>query len=354
MDVADVLIEAIRAGKMAAIRAALKAKPAAARQPRPMVEAARAAFQGALELLHKGGGDLNASWRNYRPLHALMQEDPHAEAGKPSAERLACLEWLLEHGADPEQLGGWPSARAVIIAGFSGVPEYVDRLRAAGCAIDGFAAAALGDRAAAARALRGRPQLARECDRGGLTALQCAAGSRMPGGKGFEIARLLIEAGADVKAKTKSWSEEVDAVYFAVASNQERTFKLLLEHGADPTEALGGAVRAGRDRMAETALARGGSLDRATANGKPLLNDLIRRGQLKKAMWALAHGASPNVADADGWTALHQAVSRGSKEMVRALLDAGADPAARDRQGRTPADLAGRKKIARAAEMLRS
>jgi hypothetical protein len=68
--------------------------------------AGRLAFQGALELLVKPGADLNAPFRNYRPLHALLQEDPHAAADKPSAERLACLEWMLGHGADPEQLGG--------------------------------------------------------------------------------------------------------------------------------------------------------------------------------------------------------------------------------------------------------
>jgi hypothetical protein len=27
---------------------------------------------------------------------------------EPTAKRLACLEWLLKHGADPEQLGAWP------------------------------------------------------------------------------------------------------------------------------------------------------------------------------------------------------------------------------------------------------
>ena len=73
-------------------------------------------MQPALAWLKKAGADLNASWRNYRALHALLQEEPHAAAGKPAPARLACLEWLFANGADPEQLGAWPSARAIIVA----------------------------------------------------------------------------------------------------------------------------------------------------------------------------------------------------------------------------------------------
>src|SRR2546421_3368741 len=102
------LIEAIRSGDLKAVRAAIAADPKGARGARAVGAAGGRAFQGALELLVKAGADLNAAFRNYRPLHALLQEDPHAAGGKPSAERLACLEWMLAHGADPEQLGAWP------------------------------------------------------------------------------------------------------------------------------------------------------------------------------------------------------------------------------------------------------
>ena len=117
----------------------------------------------------------------------------------PSAERLRCLEWMLEHGADPERAGAWPPARAVIIAAFAGQPKYVKRLRKNG---DAFAAAALADTKLVEATLRKRPDFARERDTGGLTALQCAAGSRMQGPL-LEIARLLIDAGVDIRAKNK-------------------------------------------------------------------------------------------------------------------------------------------------------
>src|SRR5208337_2185789 len=103
------------------------------------------AIQPILALLKKAGADLNAKWRNYRALHTLLQEESHAAAGKPAPARVACLEWLLANGADPEQPGAWPSARAIVVAGFVGSPEYVKALRQGGAKMDGFAGAALGD-----------------------------------------------------------------------------------------------------------------------------------------------------------------------------------------------------------------
>src|SRR5438132_5533597 len=47
------LIEALRSGKLAEVRAAIKADPAAARHARVIGEAGRLAFQKAMELLHR-------------------------------------------------------------------------------------------------------------------------------------------------------------------------------------------------------------------------------------------------------------------------------------------------------------
>ncbi len=337
---ADALIEALKSGNLPAVRSAVKSDPKGAAHPRAIGEAARRAFLPGIQLLHQHGADLNASYRNYRPLHALLQEDAHAAAGQPSPERLACLDWMLEHGADPEQLGAWPAARALIIAAFVGLPVYVERLRKAGAVLDGFTGAALGDRKLVERALGDRPNFARERDSGGLTALQCASGSRMPGAPVAEIARLLLDAGAKPAALTKSWSHDVDAMYFAVGANHGPIVEMLLDHGADPTAALGNAVWSAKPDLAELALERGGEPDRATANGKPLLNDLIRWGQIPGVLWMLAHGASPNIADADGWTAVHQAASRGNARILKAVLNAGGDFRRRDHEGRTPIGIA--------------
>jgi hypothetical protein len=350
------LIDAIRAGDLKSVKAAIADDPQAARGARAIGEAGRLAFQGALDLLVKAGADLNTAFRNYRPLHALLQDEPHAAAGKPSPARLACLEWMLQHGADPEQLGAWPAARAIVIAGFVGVPEYVQILRKGGAKMDGFAGAATGDRKQVEKALAAQTEFARARDGGidpslhGLTALHCAAGSRMPKADKLGIATLLIDAGAEIAATARSWAHDVDAVYFAAATKHRGVFDLLLDRGADPTAALGCAVWSGAFDLAQSAIAHGGEPDVATANGKPLLNDLIRWGQFPQVFWLLERGASCNVADAEGWTAVHQAASRGNERVLRAVLDAGGDKTRKDKAGQVPRDLTRKDKI---AEMLK-
>jgi Ankyrin repeats (many copies)/Ankyrin repeat len=344
------LIDALRSRDLKALRAAIAADAKGAGGARAVGEAGRLAWREAFELLFAAGGDLNALYRNYRPLHALLQEEAHAASGQPSAERLACLEWLLDHGADPEQTGGWPMARGIVVAGFVGRPEYVKILRKHAVKMDGFAGAALGDRKLVEKALAVTPGFARERDGGILTALHCAAGSRVPKADRRGIAELLLDAGAEINATARSWSHDVDAIYFASGTQDLALFDLLLERGADPTHGLGCAIWSAAYDLAASALAHGAQIDRATSNGKPLLNDLIRWGQFAQVYWLLDRGASCNVADAEGWTAVHQAASRGNERALRTVLDAGGDKTRRDKAGQVPRDLARSDKV---AEMLK-
>jgi ankyrin repeat protein len=335
------LIEALRSGDLARVRKAIQSDPKEACRPNALCEAAGLAFQPALALLVKHGADLNAAWRGYRPLHNLIQTHPHDAGQKATSERLRCLDWMLEHGADAEQTGAWPPARAVIIAAFSGRPEFVKRLRKKG---DPFAAAALADRKLVEATLRKRPDFARERDMGSLTALQCAAGSRMSGLL-VDVARLLIDAGADIRAKTRSWSHDIDATYLSASAKNAALFELLLDRGADATEALTPALWNGTEEMAAMALAHGAVADRAVADTQPLLNNLVRWGRFQPAMWLLQQGASPNIPDERGWTAVHQAASRGNERMMQALLAAGGDITRRDKEGCVPRDRATRDKL---------
>lgn len=330
--------------------------------PKTILAAAQAADVAALKQLVADGADLNVSYRQYRALHALIQTKPHAETRTPSAKQLTCFKWLLAHGADPEQIGAWPQTRAILVAAFWGAPEYVDILLDHGVRVDVFVSAALGDVTAVKRALKADVGVATARDAGGITALQCAAASRMwrldrsLSKPLLNIASALLDAGADPHAPTTSWGHDVDAVYFAASSHHLEMFTLLLDRGADATQAITPALWNGGKEfapLAEAALAHGADVNRAVAAGRPLLNDLIRWGQFAPAQWLLAHGADPNRAqvpgllDADGkpspttgWTALHQAASRGNVRMVEALLAAGADPERTDAQGQTPRQIA--------------
>ncbi len=358
----------LEARDLAGMRALLRDDPGAAKKPGVAGVAAGMAWKEALALLVQHGADLNASYRGYRPLHALIQESPHAEGGSPAKSRIECFEWMLDRGADPELMAAWPPARAVIIAAFAGVAEYVTILRGRGVEENVFVSAALGDARAVARHLKkdaadatardGEGAAAGHClpgsQPGGLTALQCAAGSKL-GAKDaktaaglIESAKTLIEAGADVNAITRSWGDDVNATYFAV--HNDAMYELLLDHGADPTAALPPAVWRERYHLAEMAMARGGDINAPADDGKPMLNQMVRWGQLKQAFWLLEQGASPNAADERGWTAVHQAASRGNERLMRAVLVAGGDRSRRDRSGHTPLQVAramGRSKMVR-------
>ena len=310
-----------------------------------MMNAGRLAWLPGLRLLVAKGGDLNAPFKNYRGLHALIQERPHAGVRSTPA-RIACLTWMIEHGADPELLAAWPQARALAVAAFTGDRGYVDALRAAGARIDVFTASALGDAARVKKLLAKDPSLATARDGGLLTALQCCAGSKMGEGnravaKGLlECARALVGAGADVNALTQSWGHKVSVSYFAIRSGQIDTLTLLLDHGLDATSAVATAAWEGRGDILDLLISRGADLARACDDTRPVLNELVRWGQFGLARLYLSKGGPVNQTDDRGWTSLHQAVSRGNVKMLKDLLAAGGDPNVADQAGRTPRGMA--------------
>jgi ankyrin repeat protein len=167
----------------------------------------------------------------------------------------------------------------------------------------------------------------------------------MPKADTLGIAQGLIEAGADVRALTRSWAKDVNAASFAAGRKDRVMFDLLLESGADATDAFSHAVWGGAYELAASALEHGAEIDCATANGKPLLNDVIRWGQIPRTTWLLEQGASPNVPDERGWTAVHQAASRGNVRMLRAVLDAGGNAQRQDKDGNLPRDVAKSEKV---------
>lgn len=340
------IVDAIRSRNLAELQKAVAADPEKARAARFVVEAGRVAWQQGLAILKRNGADLNASFRGYRAIHSLIQEDPHGASEVPSPKRVSALVWLLKNGADPEQLGAWPAARAILVAAFAGEPAYVNALTEAGARLDGFTAAGFGDLAAVKRTLSRQPDFAAARDAGGLTPLQCCCASRMGRSNPavarnlLSIAGLLLDHGADPNTLTSSWAHQVDAIYFAASSGQASAFELLLQRGAIPSRALSCTVWKKDLALAEMALRFGAKPDEAIEDGRPVLNELIRWGQVTPALWLLKIGASPNIADSRGWTAVHQAASRGNQRLLSAVLESGGDPTVKNRDGHTPADLA--------------
>ena len=97
--------------------------------------------------------------------------------------------------------------------------------------MDGFTAAALGEVAGVKRALRADAGFPAARDSAGLTALICAAGSRMPGAErtAVAIATLLLDAGADPRATIRASNHVLDATYFAIGAKRDGVFRLIVE-----------------------------------------------------------------------------------------------------------------------------
>jgi ankyrin repeat protein len=342
------LLECVKARDLAGMRSALTRQPEEAKSPRPANAAAGMAWRDGLALLEKHGADFNGIHRGYRPLHVLIQESPHEHDGKPSPQRIACLEWLLENGANPELEGGWPPVRAILTATSTGVAEYVEVLRAANAKVDGFVEAALGDVNKIEKRLNQEPGLAKNrTSPHGTTALHCCAASRLQTGHFAPVARLLLDHGADLHASCRGWNRHIDATYLAVGSGQKETVELFLERGANPDDVLTHAMwQKNPADFGEIALRHGADVNRARYASsckdgeKPLLNQMIRWGQFPSVFWLLEKGANPNLADPRGWTAVHQAASRGNEKLLRAVLDAGGDSTGKTKEGQTPLDIA--------------
>lgn len=133
------------------------------------------------------------------------------------------------------------------------------------------------------------------------------------GGQGGspEMARLLIEAGADLNTTNK---DGTTPLYIAVFLEHEETAKALMDAGA---------------KLAIT------DKDNVTP-----LHSAVAKEDLTIIMALINMGFDVNVKDQNNMTPLHAAVTKGDMEMTKALISAGADLNCKDKGGNTPLDLA--------------
>lgn len=147
-----------------------------------------------------------------------------------------------------------------------------------------------------------------------------------------EIAKFLIESGADVNAKDK----KNDSPYlYAGAHGYLEILKMTLNHGADlkSVNRFGGtalipAAEKGHPQAVKLLLAAGVDANHINHLGWTALMEAVVLSQGGKVHQEIARllikgGANVNIPDKEGITPLKHAEKRGQKEMVKILKEAG-------------------------------
>ncbi len=145
------------------------------------------------------------------------------------------------------------------------------------------------------------------------------------------VARMLIERGADLEARTSVSRQLV--LTCCQENNTDGNGSIWIEQGGFTPLLF--AARLGDRDAAGLLLAAGAHVDVATPGGTTALVVAAHSGHGALAALLLENGADPNAAGA-GYTALHAAVLRDDPNLVEALLAYGANPNARLLRG-TPA-----------------
>jgi ankyrin repeat protein len=152
------------------------------------------------------------------------------------------------------------------------------------------------------------------------TALMWAVAQRHP-----DVARVLIENGADVTARTRVRRLVVNRGGPNGTSADEPYVGDVDKGGSTP---LLFAARSGDLESAKLLVAAGAGVDDRAPDGYSAMQLASHSGHSELARWLLDRGADPNAADV-GFTTLHTAVLTGDLPLVNALLAKGASPNAR-------------------------
>jgi len=156
----------------------------------------------------------------------------------------------------------------------------------------------------------------------------------------LDVARLLIESGADVNA---SDFEGLKPLHFAAMEGHVEVVRLLIESGAD-VNAWGGedcdtplhfAAMEGHVEVVRLLIESGADVNARDCERLELMKFLLKKNDI-------------------GWTPLHWAAFKGHLDVARLLIESGADVNARDSGGRTPLDLAREKGHREVVELLES
>ena len=146
-----------------------------------------------------------------------------------------------------------------------------------------------------------------------------------------DVARLLLEHGADVNARIERGLENHEGrtpLHTAADYGRVKVVRVLLKHGAN----VGAEDNKGRTPLHDAA-------DYRRIENFGRVEDYAS-GKIEVARVLLEQGANAGAEDNKGRTVLHIAAKYGEIEVVRMLLERGANVGAEDNKGRTPSRMA--------------
>jgi len=165
-----------------------------------------------------------------------------------------------------------------------------------------------------------------------------------------EIARLLIEKGADVNALG---CLDKTPLHYAALWGHFEIARLLIEKGADVSALtcsdntlLHNAALYGYFEIARLLIENGADVNALGCLDKTPLHYAAEHGHVEIARLLIENGADVNAKNIDRWAPLHEAAERGHVEVAKLLIEKGANAIARIKEpyrGWTPLDLALRK-----------
>lgn len=359
MKPAKALAIAATNGDLEAMRQIIQGYPDAALDWQPIMDACFHGQVEAVRMLLDAGADpniLSKSAFKYRPLHRTIEP----KVTLPRTDRhVEVVNLLLAAGADPLLPATYANISAVGMAAMAGEQRFLDLLTPYLRELDLNHAAILADLKTVRRLLVDHPELAKVNPPNGFGPLMFACRSGL-GGK-------------DPEARTRL----------------QQIIRLLIEHGADPANALDPLVYLGDPELVNLLMDHGATiqdgdtLNHASANRAlhPVLDILVRRGvdlnltagtehhggytpfgcaltcrSAISAAWFLDHGVDPNyVGGPDGESSLHVAVRSGAGEpLLKLLVSRGASLSATDERGMTPLQAARENGNAKAVAFLES
>jgi ankyrin repeat protein len=145
-----------------------------------------------------------------------------------------------------------------------------------------------------------------------------------------EVAKLLIDHGADVRARSRVYREFVVRRMPGATETFQNNSGSWINRGGSTSLLL--AARAGDIDSVRFLLAAGANVNDTAPDGNSALHIAAHSSHGALAALLLDNGANPN-ADGIGYTALHSAVLRSDLNLVKALLAHGANPNARLTKG---------------------